>query len=121
MKRPSFDLDHELLILLKSRRKRRESRWDDNTSSLKEFGFEVERCRIDFSKLAERYERCHRDAILFHCEQCGKVYMVPYACNLVICEHCSKKRARVIYRRYYERIKTKHDLKHVTLTWGHGI
>lgn len=119
MKRLSFDLDNEILLLLKSRGGSGEPKRDDDSSSLEEFDFEVEGYRVDFSKLAGRYERCHKDAILFHCKQCGKVYIVPYACNLVICEHCSKKRARAIYRRYYKRIKTKYDLKHVTLTWGH--
>lgn len=70
--------------------------------------------------LAKRFERCDRDAILFYCEQCGRCYAVPYACNLVMCEHCSKRISRRIYRRYFDRIKGKQDLKHVTLTWGHG-
>jgi hypothetical protein len=72
-------------------------------------------------RLAERYERCHRDAIIFSCEQCGRVYAVPYSCNLVICEHCSKKRAKAIYWRYFRRIKGRQDLKHVNLNWGHEL
>lgn len=38
----------------------------------------------------------------------------------MICEHCSRRMGRKVYRRYFDRIKGKQDLKHVTLTWGHG-
>ena len=69
-------------------------------------------------KLGERFERCHRDAIVFPCTQCGESYAVPYRCNLAICEYCSGYRARQIYKRYLARIKRRRDLKHVTLTWG---
>lgn len=94
MKRLSFELRDEILQLLKI------------TPSL--------------SKMAKRFEKCQRDAIVFYCEQCGERYAVPYACNLVICEYCSKRIGRRIYRRYFDRIKDRQDLKHVTLTWGHG-
>jgi hypothetical protein len=70
------------------------------------------------SRLAKRFEKCQRDAILFYCEQYGERYAVPYACNLVICEHCSRRIGRRTYKRYLDRIKDEQDLKHVTLTWG---
>ena len=70
------------------------------------------------SRLAERFEKCQRDAILFCCEQCGEGYAVPYSCCIIICEFCSRRMSRKIYRRYLSRIKHRQDLKHVTLARG---
>ena len=74
-----------------------------------------------FHKEADRWSKCHKDSVRLHCDCCGLEVVLPYRCELRICEHCAARQRARLFRQYrslgyFVKLRGGHRFRLLTLT-----